>query len=427
VKKKIAIMTLCLFLVTIFAGSVMAKNDKGNNSNGKGNFGKGNSKYCQFKDIDSDWAKGDIEKAVNRGFIKGYGDGTYQPNKPVTSLEVIVMLVNASELADEVEDFKLSDYDKPELLKKIPDWGKAYAAVALDNGILNEWEMKTFNPNQGAKRWQICIYIARILDKLNLSDDYDQESFKKYIDENFIPVDAKKAVKLMAKYKVMNGYPDGSFGPNRVVKRNEMARILNCFAINCIDEIKGTIIKGTLKTISFNDSDNSVTLKIALKGEDNQKIKIAEEDKVDFYFEDKLIDFDDLEDEIVPGGAIKVKLNKDGDPLWVKIYEAAEEDEEDEKDIEEYIKVKGTLDSFDYDEDDQILSIVLIDDEDEEQEFDIDVNKVKVYYDGELLEADDEFADIETGGSVKVVLKVEDGDDDNGEPVLVKISSPDED
>lgn len=181
--KKIAILVLAAFLLTLMPMTALAKPDNDNKMNGNKWFqysaqdddvvtedvnddddeDEDRDDTPHFKDIGNSWAKGYINKAYRKGLVEGYGDFTFQPNKPVTCLELIKILVATLDKNGELE---LDDADVDQYadqLKKIPDWGKAYVAAALEAGIILDSEIKTFNPNQGAKRYQVAQYIARIL------------------------------------------------------------------------------------------------------------------------------------------------------------------------------------------------------------------------------------------------------------------------
>ena len=55
-------------------------------------------KKFAFQDISDpkySWAVGYIEDMTEKGFIKGYEDGTYKPDKSVTRLEVLSLFARA--------------------------------------------------------------------------------------------------------------------------------------------------------------------------------------------------------------------------------------------------------------------------------------------------------------------------------------------
>ena len=52
----------------------------------------GSAPESGLKDISSHWAKDSINKAVAAGWIKGYSDGTFRPNQPITRAEAVTMI-----------------------------------------------------------------------------------------------------------------------------------------------------------------------------------------------------------------------------------------------------------------------------------------------------------------------------------------------
>ena len=45
-----------------------------------------------FNDIENHWAKEDIEKAVNKGIVKGFEDGSFRPDEPVTRAQLCTII-----------------------------------------------------------------------------------------------------------------------------------------------------------------------------------------------------------------------------------------------------------------------------------------------------------------------------------------------
>jgi len=484
VKKKISIIVLCFFILTIFTGGAAAKNNNfPREDNGMKNFSGEKAKpQPKFMDIDGDWAEDEINKAAQKGFMKGYGDGKFQPNKPITCLETIVALIGTLEQegAIDLDDVDVDSYDN--LLGKIPGWGKVYVAAAIDEGILLEIEMDGFNPNQGIKRYQAAIYFARLTengygeyfegivedvsdvddidldeileeieaaideldevideyedkyldededenkdiykykhkgkdkqnkkDKGELTEDvYEQlndfgttlKEFKdqleeleeealgrkeiglinnelgslmtelknimkdeemseeldevmkrlneikselsenkvqnknlfQYFDENQIPCDGIKAVKWVQKLRIMMGDADGRFSPMRVVKRNELAAMLNRLDDNYFCQQDGELIKGILDDLDY-DEDHKIFIMSIIDEDGNtvDEIEFTDEDKLFYDGELVIFDDDDIdEDEAVledieTGGKIKIYLNNQGELVWIKIYPPEED------------------------------------------------------------------------------------------------------
>jgi len=60
------------------------------------NIDRKESADIEFKDSDeiSDWAKGDVKKAVNRGLFKGRNDNTFDPKENISRAEIATLVVN---------------------------------------------------------------------------------------------------------------------------------------------------------------------------------------------------------------------------------------------------------------------------------------------------------------------------------------------
>ncbi len=205
--KKIAILVLAAFLLTLLPAAALAKPDpdkvQGNQGNHKQkssqsqikkseprNYSSGKDRFWViFDDINDSWANVYIMKAARKGLVEGYM-GKYQPNKPVTNLELIIMLVRALDKDGQLDldDADVGKYD----LKKIPAWGQPYVAAAVDFGLILPQELKTFNPNQGCKRGQVALYVARILDE-DANDRDDDED----IDFDSVSEDVEEIIAIL--------------------------------------------------------------------------------------------------------------------------------------------------------------------------------------------------------------------------------------
>ncbi|HNX27951.1 MAG TPA: S-layer homology domain-containing protein [Syntrophomonadaceae bacterium] len=355
-KKKISIIVLCFFMLTIFAGGAAAKNNNPQSNNGMKNSVVGKlGPQLKFMDIDSDWAKDEINKAAQKGFMQGYGDEKFQPNKPITCLETIVALMSTLEQegAIDLDDVDIDDCDS--WLNNIPEWAKVYVAAALEEGILLESEMDSFNPNQGIKRYQAAVYFARltesgydeyfediidevkdfledIIPELNGYKDLGVAgNFFRFNDEDEIPLQAQNSVIIMQQLRIMFGDTDGKFSPMRVVKRNELAAMLNRLDDNYFCRQDCELITGILDEIDY-DEDQEIFILSIIDEDGNAVDEIEFNDDDKLFYEGKIVEFDDDVDEneaaiedIDTGGKIKVCINSQDELAWVKIY-APEED-----------------------------------------------------------------------------------------------------
>ncbi len=65
-----------------------------------------------FSDITGHWASVHIQNAVQQGLVQGYKDGTFKPNSTVTRAEFAVMLMNALKPASNGAELSFTDNDK---------------------------------------------------------------------------------------------------------------------------------------------------------------------------------------------------------------------------------------------------------------------------------------------------------------------------
>ena len=218
-RKIISLFVALTLLTTIFAGSAMAK---------PGN-GKGWEKKQSFSDIENHWGKGSIIILQVRGLFNGYEDGTFRPENLVTQAEVAVLVDRlVKEKLDKLgidyddEDEVLTEDDQE--LKNVPGWAKKSVKKGLKNKYIN---LKRFNSQVQCDRLTACVQIAKALGldpvTLGKNDVNPFKDSKLMSDEDF--------GYILALYKAgyVKGYPDGKFNPNRLVKRAEMAAILERF------------------------------------------------------------------------------------------------------------------------------------------------------------------------------------------------------
>jgi hypothetical protein len=118
-----------------------------------------------FNDIAGHWAKEGIERAVNMGFVSGYGDGTFRPDLKITRAEFVVMTARAFDFeAKGGMSLNFSDVDK------IPVWARSYVAEAEQAGLIKGYADGSFRPNQWISRSEMAVLIMRLYDgELNTS------------------------------------------------------------------------------------------------------------------------------------------------------------------------------------------------------------------------------------------------------------------
>ena len=165
-------------------------------------------------DIQGHWAQNTINKWVDKGDISGYPDGTFRPNNMITRAEFVVLVNNAM-------GYTKSGYA---YFSDVPShyWGKNAIQTGVAAGYISGDGNSIFRPNDPVTRQEAAAMISRILDlKQNESRAY------RYTDSYAISNWAKGVVGAVSEAGIMAGYPDGSFGPNKVLTRAEAVLALD--------------------------------------------------------------------------------------------------------------------------------------------------------------------------------------------------------
>jgi uncharacterized repeat protein (TIGR02543 family) len=116
-----------------------------------------------FTDVSTgDWFDQAVESAVYAGIAKGYGDGTFHPNAPISRQEIACVLVHALDESD------LADSNARAVTKFLDDrdiawWSRGFIFVALQQGIVSGYPDGSFKPENETTRAEACTMIANFL------------------------------------------------------------------------------------------------------------------------------------------------------------------------------------------------------------------------------------------------------------------------
>ncbi|MBP1931822.1 S-layer homology domain-containing protein [Ammoniphilus resinae] len=170
----------------------------------------------QITDISTHWAKTDVRQSVEWGFIKGYGDGTFKPDNPITRAEFTTALVQALNL-------KLST--NPSVFVDDNNWAETYIQTAIENKLIhaNEYKDLRFDPSRKITRQEIAVMTVRALDKAKDAEDqgFWNSILSKLTDLTNVDEQFRGYVKIANDLGIVKGYADGSFGPNKTATRAE--------------------------------------------------------------------------------------------------------------------------------------------------------------------------------------------------------------
>lgn len=165
-------------------------------------------------DLDGHWAEARIADWARKGWVTGYADGSFQPDRPVTRAEFITFINRSFDFQDKAE---ISFRDVS------PDsWEYEQVAKAVKAGILQGFDDRTIRPGQAVSRQEAAVMVARLA---NLSDNKGAAAqFTDYAD---VAEWAAGAVGAAAEQGLISGYPDGTYKPAQSITRAEAVVVLD--------------------------------------------------------------------------------------------------------------------------------------------------------------------------------------------------------
>ena len=175
-----------------------------------------NKQAREFSDIQNHWAKDTIMGMYSLGIIKGFPDGTFCPNNPVTRAELSAIVCNAF-------NFLLSEQNESEFIDIEKHWANKFISEVSECFIFIEDEV--FNPDIPANREET---IAVIASAAGLNNSYVNPSIVDSVFKDFqlISDPLKELIAQCYLKGIISGYEDGTFGPDSNVTRAEVCTII---------------------------------------------------------------------------------------------------------------------------------------------------------------------------------------------------------
>jgi thiol-disulfide isomerase/thioredoxin len=182
------------------------------------------SVQAAFTDVPKDaWFTPYIIRMQDLGIISGYRDkegnltGTFGPANTLTKGQTLKILVETKLAANILKPA----YIIPPLPKKDTHWASGYRSSLIAQNVTSTPPESQLN--EQASRAFVITLTAEMLSLSTGSSTFTDTSDQK--------------ISAVADTGIINGYPDGSFGPNNPVLRAEMAKI----GTNILDYLNGNL------------------------------------------------------------------------------------------------------------------------------------------------------------------------------------------
>ena len=172
-----------------------------------------------FPDIQGNWARSFIEALAARGIIRGFPDGTFRPDEPVTRAQFAAMIRQAFQRAPQRQGTQFAD---------VPAnyWGLEAIQTAYRTGFLEGYPNNIFLPEQNIPRVQVLVSLATGLD-LSPPAQLATVLNTNFRDAAQIPAFARDQVAAATVNQLVVNYPNVALlNPNQVATRADVAAFI---------------------------------------------------------------------------------------------------------------------------------------------------------------------------------------------------------
>lgn len=128
-----------------------------------GTYETGFASYATFSDVNkSDWYIDYLGWAVKEELVKGYPEGDFRPNNPITRQELAKLIVEFLKyvIATVESESRVDSFNDSETFA---DWSKDYIESLRTTGLMQGDDQGNFNPLKTATRAEVATVIVRML------------------------------------------------------------------------------------------------------------------------------------------------------------------------------------------------------------------------------------------------------------------------
>ncbi len=182
------------------------------------------TKIAQASDVAGNWAEPFIRVLVEKDIIKGYPDGTFRPDQPITRAEFAALLNKAFELQPVRAARKFKDVPKRY-------WAADVIQKAYQSGFLAGYPNGTFAPKQNIVRIQSLVSLVNgsklePTGTLDLNSVFGDAAQVPSYGQNALIAATQRCVAVSVEYD-SSKLPGGNFGPNTVATRADVAAYIH--------------------------------------------------------------------------------------------------------------------------------------------------------------------------------------------------------
>ena len=156
-----------------------------------------------------------LNTADHFAYVQGYPDGTVKPAGNITRAETAAILFR---LMDDAS--RKTYYSTKSGFRDVASgsWYNTYVATLNNAGVITDSSNGYFRPNEAITRAELAAMLAKFSETTGAANYFNDVSASYW---------AANAIAICAKLGWINGYPDGTFRPDRNVTRAELMAMIN--------------------------------------------------------------------------------------------------------------------------------------------------------------------------------------------------------
>lgn len=173
----------------------------------------------QFTDIKDHWASIEIEKMATLGIIKGYDNGSFEPNNNITRAEFATVVSRAF-------NFEPTSHTSPFTDVVSEKWYTNAVISLYEQGILTGRPDGSFGTHDFITTEEMAVILDRALNTLNITLNTER-IYTNFLDEATISPFAIDSIQTLYKAGLINGTPSGHLHPKVAATRAQVAVMMS--------------------------------------------------------------------------------------------------------------------------------------------------------------------------------------------------------
>lgn len=167
-----------------------------------------------FKDVpDGKWYTEGVRYCASKGYVSGYSDGTFRPNRNVTRAEIAAVLSKMMNLTSR----------SSVVFKDVPD-GKWYSdpiSKCVSAGVMSGYGNGCFGPSDNVTREQAAVILS------NAFHQGKESGYPSFSDAFSISDWAITSVNVMLSHNYMSGMGNNRYSPKSSLTRGQITTIIH--------------------------------------------------------------------------------------------------------------------------------------------------------------------------------------------------------